>query len=338
MKKIVIAGGSGQVGTVLARHFAAKGDEVVILSRKVAESARRSGTRRVGWDGATAGPWVEDLEAADVLINLAGRSVDCRYGAKNRREIFDSRLKSTTVLGEAVAKLRQPPKLWMNAGTATIYRHALDRPMDEETGEIGNGEVGAPDSWRFSFDVASAWEAAFAAAPVSTTRKVVLRSAMTMSPDRGGVFDVLSRLVRLGLGGRHASGEQFVSWIHETDFVRAVDFLIDREDFEGPVNLSSPHPLPNREFMKTLRQAWGWRVGLPTARWMLEIGAMLLRTETELILKSRRVAPGRLQAGGFEFVFPEWKDAAAELVARSRRGGTRRLPLAGVEVRANDHA
>jgi uncharacterized protein (TIGR01777 family) len=206
----------------------------------------------------------------------------------------------------------------MNASTATIYSHALDRPMDEQTGEIGGNEPNAPAKWRFSIDVATSWEGAFFAAMTPKTRKIALRSAMIMSPDRGGVFDTLLRLVRFGLGGTSGSGMQFVSWVHDTDFLRSIEYLIARDEIDGAVNIASPNPLPNREFMKALRQAWGARIGLPAASWMLEIGTLFLRTETELVLKSRRVIPGRLVDAGFQFQFPEWPAAAQNLVDRWR--------------------
>ena len=203
----------------------------------------------------------------------------------------------------------------MNASTATIYRHALDRPMDEDTGEFGGSEAGAPDTWAFSIEVAKNWEDAFFSSTTMRTRKVALRSAMVMSPTPGGIFGELLRLVRLGLGGTAGSGEQFVSWIHGEDFLRSVEYLIGHEEMRGPVNLSSPNPIPNREFMRILRKAWGIRIGVPSAEWILELGAVLLRTEAELILKSRRVVPDRLLQSGFEFKFPEWGLAAEDLVA-----------------------
>jgi NAD dependent epimerase/dehydratase family enzyme len=206
----------------------------------------------------------------------------------------------------------------MNASTATIYRHALDRPMDEQTGEIGGSEPDAPAKWRFSIDVATSWEKALFDAVTPSTRKIALRSAVIMSPDRRGVFDTLLRLVRFGLGGTAASGQQFVSWIHDADFLRSIDYLIARDEINGVVNIASPNPLRNREFMKVLRDAWGTRVGLPAASWMLEIATIFLRTETELVLKSRRVIPGRLVEAGFQFQFPEWNAAAQNLVGRWR--------------------
>jgi uncharacterized protein (TIGR01777 family) len=206
----------------------------------------------------------------------------------------------------------------MNASTATIYRHALDRPMDEQTGEIGGNEPNAPAKWRFSIDVATGWETTFFDPVTPNTRKIALRSAAVMSPDRGGIFDKLLRLVRFGLGGTSASGMQFVSWIHDADFLGSIDYLIARDEIDGVVNIASPNPLRNREFMKALREAWGSRIGLPAASWMLEIGTFFLRSETELVLKSRRVIPGRLVEAGFQFQFPEWESAAQHLVRRWR--------------------
>ncbi len=313
--KIVLAGGSGQIGTLLARHFHKQDHQAVVIAR----SPQNAPWRFVQWDGATLGDWAGELERADVLINLAGRSVNCRYTPANRRTIKESRVQSTVLLGQAVARLFHPPRLWMNASTATIYRHALDRPMDEDTGEIGGSERDCPSSWRFSIDVATSWEEAFFSAVTPRTRKVALRSAMTMSPDPGGIFAMLLRLVRFGLGGTAGSGEQFVSWIHDVDFIRSIEFLTTHEEFDGPVNLSAPGPLPNREFMHALRHAWGTSIGLPATRSMLELGALFLRTETELILKSRRVIPGRLLQAGFEFQFPYWPEAAGDLVKRWRR-------------------
>lgn len=311
--KIVIPGGSGQVGTILARAFTADGHDIVVLSRR----PRAEAWRTVAWDAATRGEWVREIDGADVVVNLAGRSVNCRYHARNRREILASRVGSTRAVGEAIAKAANPPRVCLQASTATIYAHRFDAGNDETTGVLGGDEPGVPGTWRFSTDVAKAWEQAANAAVTPRTRTVLMRSAVTMSPDRGGIFDVLLGLVRRGLGGTNGDGRQYVSWIHERDFVRAVAWLIDH-DVSGPVNLAAPNPLPNAEFMRTLRQAWGTRVGLPASRWMLEVGAFLMRTETELVLKSRRVVPKRLLDAGFAFEFPAWDAAAADLVGRWR--------------------
>jgi uncharacterized protein (TIGR01777 family) len=312
--KLVIPGGSGQVGTLLARAFHADGHEVVVLGRQ----PNAAPWRTVAWDARTVGAWAMEIDGADIVINLAGRSVNCRYGPENRRQIMESRVDSTRAVGEAIARASRPPRTWLQASTATIYAHRLDAPNDEATGILGGNEPDAPDTWRFSIDVARAWERTLADAPTPQTRKVALRSAMVMSPDRGGIFDTLLALVRRGLGGTSGSGRQYVSWIHEADFVRAVSWLIEHEEVAGPVNVSSPHPLPNAEFMRALREAWGAPVGLPAMEWMLELGAVFMRTETELVLKSRRVVPGRLLQAGFTFEYPEWPAAARELCARWR--------------------
>jgi uncharacterized protein (TIGR01777 family) len=313
--KVVIAGGSGQVGTLLSRAFHAEGDEVVVLSRR----PRARPWRVVPWDGETLGPWQQEVEAADAVVNLAGRSVNCRYTAANRRAIRDSRVLSTRVVGAAIAGASRPPQVWLQASTATIYAHRFDAANDEHTGIIGGAEPGAPATWRFSTDVAKAWEQAFTEVTTPATRKVALRSAMTLSPDPGGVFATLLGLARCGLGGPAGDGRQYMSWIHDADFIAAVQWLIARRDIDGIVNVASPHPVPNRAFMAELRRASGAAVGVPVTRWMLELGAVALRTETELILKSRRVVPARLLAHGFRFRYPEWPAAARDLCARWTR-------------------
>lgn len=319
--KTVIPGGSGQVGRILARHFHEQGHAVTVLSR----TPQAAPWRTMTWDGLTPGAWVAELEQSDVCINLAGRSVNCRYSAKNRRAIYESRIQSTLLLNQVIQSLNQPPHIWINASTATIYRHALDRAMDEATGELGGGEPGAPDTWNFSIDVAKKWEEAFFSSATPRTRKIAARSAIALSPDRGGVFDVLLGLVRHGLGGGQGPGTQYVSWIHEADFVRAIQLLIGREDLSGVINLAAPYPLPNGDFMGALRDAWGIRIGLPAPRWLLEMGTFLLRTESELVLKSRRVVPGRLLETGFQFLFPEWPAAARDLVARWRENAEQKV-------------
>jgi uncharacterized protein len=313
--RIVIPGGTGQVGQILARHFHEQGHAVTVIARhpKPAEWV----TAR--WDARHLDSWTLAIEGADVVINLAGRSVNCRYNAANRREIKNSRTISTGLVGEAIARSSHPPALWLNASTATIYRHAIDRPMDEVDGELGGGEPDIPGKWRFSIDVATSWERAFFAADTPRTRRIALRSAMVMSPDARGVFDTLLHLVKWGLGGAAGGGEQYVSWIHDVDFTRAVEHLITHEELNGVVNVSSPYPVRNRDFMCCLRHSWCTSyVGLPAPKWMLALGAVFLRTETELVLKSRRVVPRRLLESGFEFHFPNWRGACQDLVHRWR--------------------
>jgi uncharacterized protein (TIGR01777 family) len=309
--KIVIPGGSGQVGTVLARALHAEGHDVVVLSREPKPRARP--WRVVEWDGASLGAWSREVDGCDAVINLAGRSVNCRYTAVNRKEILDSRVLSTRAVGQAVAQARRPPRVWLQASTATIYAHRYDAPNDERSGLVGGVEPDAPSAWKFSIDVACAWEDAFNAAVVPRTRKVALRSALTLSPDPGGIFDTLLGLVRWGMGGSADDGRQYMSWIHHEDFVAAAHWLLAHDEVDGVVNVASPNPLPNREFMRVLRQAAGVPFGLPATRLMLEAGAVFMRTETELILKSRRVVPGRLLEHGFAFRYPIWRDAALDL-------------------------
>lgn len=311
--KIVIPGGTGQVGAVLKRALAGAGHEVVILTRRPKHEGE------VQWDGQNLGPWTAAVDGSDVVINLAGRTVSCRYTAANLQEMMDSRVDSARVVGAAIAGATQPPRVWLQMSTATVYAHRFDAPNDEATGVTGGTEPGVPDYWAYSVEIAEAWEQAQQQAETPATRKVALRSAMVMSPDPGGVFSVLLGLARLGLGGPVAGGAQYVSWIHEHDFVRAVEFLIDRGDIAGPVNLAAPHPLPQRAFMRTLRSAWGVPVGLPATKWMAEVGAFALRTDTELLLKSRRVVPGRLDQAGFDFQYTQWPQAADELVRRVRK-------------------
>jgi uncharacterized protein (TIGR01777 family) len=312
--KIVIPGGSGQVGTMLARAFHADGHEVVILSRR----ADRRPWRVVGWDGATLGPWQREVDGCDVVINLAGRSVNCRYTAANREAILQSRVRSTRVVGDAIATAARKPHVWLQASTATIYAHRYDGLNDEHSGILGGHEPSAPESWRFSIEVARAWERALEDAATDGTRKVALRSAMTLSPDAGGVLDTLVRLTRRGLGGTAGNGRQFMSWIHEDDFVAAVRWLIEHDEIDGVVNVAAPHPLPNADFMRILREACGVPFGLPANRCMLEVGAVFMRTETELVLKSRRVVPARLLEHGFRFAYPDWHGAAYDLCRRAR--------------------
>lgn len=312
--KIVIPGGTGQVGTVLARRFQKDGHEVVVLSRK----PHSAPWRVVAWDARTLGSWATEFEGADVIINLAGRSVNCRYTDENRREIMESRVNSTRVVGEAIAKAKEPPRLWLQSSTATIYAHRFDAPNDEIDGIIGGDEEDAPASWRFSIDVARSWEEATDASMTPQTRKVKMRSALILSPDRGGIFDTLLSLVRHGLGGRAASGRQYISWVHDEDFIRAIYWLMKTDELEGVVNIAAPNPLPQSEFMRVLREAWGIRLGLPATRLMLAAGALFLRTETELILKSRRVVSTRLEQSGFTFQFPTWVDAARDLCQKWR--------------------
>lgn len=308
--RAILPGGTGFLGHVLAKWFTNKLWDVVILSRH--PSQYRGPGRAVAWDGRTLGEWRRELEGATAVVNLAGRSVNCRYHARNRAAMMQSRIEPTRVLGQAIAGCSSPPPVWLNSSTATIYQHSLDRPMDELTGTIA-ATPEAKDA--FSIEVAQAWEREFFAAATPHTRKTALRTAMVFGNYPGTVYRVLRRLARLGLGGPMAGGNQYVSWIHERDFCRTVEFLIERDSLSGRVNLAAPRPLTNRAMMHVIRHALRMPIGLPATQWMLEVGAFFLRTETELIIKSRRVVPARLLDAGFQFDFDTLSSAAANLEA-----------------------
>lgn len=301
--KVVIAGGAGFLGQVLVRHFASLGIETVVLTRQ--SDIRVGGARIVHWDGRGTGAWAAELEGSDMVINLCGRSVNCRYTKANRREIYASRLEPTRALGEAIACCQHPPHLWINASSATIYRHAEDREMTEAGGEIGDG---------FSVDVCQQWETAFNEARTPHTRRVAIRTAMVLGHDPNSVFPTLSALVKRGLGGTFGNGRQYVSWLHEADFCGVVDWIWEHNELMYPVNVCAPHPVLNREMMATLRKVHRMPFGLPATPLMLELGAAILGTETELVLKSRRVVPERLLASGYKFRFPEITGAIRDLV------------------------
>ena len=306
-RKMILAGGRGFLGSLLAKFFTEQGYQVVIFSRN---RAKVSAGRIVYWDGETLGDWKAELEGADVLINLSGQTVNCRYTEKNQKILTDSRLLPTRVLAQAVAKCSSPPKIWMNASTATIYQHTFGPAQTESKGTFSNN----PDAKdKFSVELASGWEQEFKQAHCPETRKILLRAAIVFGNSPGTIYTVLKRLVRLGLGGKMGSGKQYVSWIHAEDFCRAIDFLIENRKLSGPVNLASPNPITNSEMMRVLRKVWGVTFGLPATQMMLEIGAFFLRTETELVIKSRRVVSEKLDQAGFTFEHPLFEAAMFDL-------------------------
>jgi hypothetical protein len=318
--RIVLPGGSGQVGQMLARNLQEEGHFVTVLTR----SPFAAEWQTVHWDGETVGPWTETLDGADVCINLTGRGIT----RANRRAIWQSRIGSTLLLHKVIADLAHPPKLWMNASAATLYRRqvderGLDLPLDESSPVDGGDLLPTatdPAPWArrrgFMARVVRDWEAAFFSTPTPRTRKIALRSAVTFSPAPGNVFAVLSNLVRLSLGGAAGNGRQFVPWIHEADYARAVRFLIDHEELDGPFNLASPHPVQNRAFMAALREAWNVPNGIPAPGFGIRLGALLMGSNPELVLDSCRAVPGRLLDAGFAFLFPHWPEAADDLVGR----------------------
>lgn len=313
---IVIFGANGFLGRYLTRHCVRNGKEVVAIGRS------RKGWSGDGmfleWDGKNPGPWALALEGAEAVINLAGRSVNCRYTEKNRREILESRVDSTRVIGDAILACKTPPKTWLNASTATWYRHAEDKPQDDWLGEPGEG---------FSCEVAQAWEDAFFGAQCPPqTRKLALRTGMVLANEEASVYDVLRSLTARGLGGTMGSGRQRISWIHMEDFLRAVDFMINDPFLDGTVNVTAPEFPTNREWMQTFRNAVGMPLGIPASKWMLKIGARLMGTETELVLKSRWADPLRLRDAGFRWRWGRAVDAVADLHSRRGLDGFFRTP------------
>ncbi len=309
--RIVLAGGSGFVGRSLGNHLTKLDCDVVVLTRWPRPDS--PGIRYAYWNGRTLDSWAGEVDGATAIVNLAGRSVNCRYNAKNRKEILESRVDSTKILGEAIGQSKQPPFVWLNMSTATIYKHTFDREMDEETGVI---EATAEAKDAFSIEVATAWERTSIEAYTPRTRKVAMRTAMVFGAGGGGVYRTLRSLTRWGLGGTIAAGSQYISWIHEEDLGRAVEFLIDNDKLSGPVNLASPNPITQKEMMSIIRHQLGMPIGLPATRRMLETAAFIHRTEAELIIKSRRVVPKRLEASGFAFRYPRMDEAVKEIEER----------------------
>jgi uncharacterized protein (TIGR01777 family) len=303
MKKLIIAAGTGFLGQVLTNHFKDKFEEIVILTR--GKSQTIEGIKYVNWDAKTFSGWESELENATVLINLAGKSVDCRYTEKNKKKILLSRIQSTKILNKAVLHCKNPPKQWLNSSTSTIYRFSLDKQMDEVHGEIGND---------FSINVALSWEKSFFKTETPYTLKTALRTSIVLGKN-GGAFIPLKTLAKLGFGGKQGNGNQFISWIHEEDFARAIDFIIENE-MTGIVNIVSPQPISNSDFMHKLRKAVGFTFGIPMSAFLLEIGSFFIRTETELVLKSRNVIPKKLLENGFKFKFENLDNAFQNLLSK----------------------
>jgi uncharacterized protein len=300
-KKIVLAGGSGFIGQHLCRYFHERAEEIVVLSRGKERSTEFC--RIVHWDGEHPGPWTKELEGCDLLINLSGRNVNCRYNQENQEEILKSRLQPTRLLGNVIGRLQRPPSTWINMTSATIYRHAEDRPQDEETGEHGSG---------FSVDVCTRWENAFRECITPGTRKIILRAAIVLGRE-DGLIPRLKNLVRLGMGGKQGTGKQYVSWIHEQDLARIIEWVAEKGEDGSVFNAAAPGAIQNKDLMEITRETYGMPVGLPMPQWLLEFGAILIGTETELILKSRWVYPGKLLKEGFNFQYPEAAPAIREL-------------------------
>lgn len=296
--KIIIAAGTGFLGKNLEEYFMQKGDQVYILTRKPKRK------NEIFWDAKTLGEWKNLLENSDVLINLAGKSVDCRYTDKNKKEIYSSRIESTKVLQQAVDLCTNKPKIWLNASSATIYIHSEKQLNTEENGIIGDD---------FSMNICKSWESEFFRSKTEYVRKVALRTSIVLG-NNGGAFPKLNILTKIGLGGKQGRGNQKISWIHIDDFCRAVEFVIANEDLTGEINITAPNPLSNNDFMRNLRKEMKVPFGLNAAVWQLEIASAVMGTETELLLKSRNVYPEKLIKNGFSFNYPDVGKALKNLI------------------------
>lgn len=299
-KRILIAGGTGFLGEILTDFFRKKGHVVNSLTRHPKKK------HEYRWDGKNTGDWTKQLEGIDVLINLAGKSVDCRYNTSNKNAILTSRIESTAVLAKAIKQAEKPPKLWINSSSATIYVHAETQQMTEDRGIIGDG---------FSMNVCKRWEEEFYKHDLNTTRRVAIRTAIVLG-NEGGAYPPLKKLTKLMMGGKQGDGQQYVSWIHALDFCRSVNFISTHQDIVGSINLAAPYPVRNAELMKFMRSSLKRRIGIGQSKWALEFGAALLGTETELLLKSRNVIPERLLEKGFKFEFEKVEKALNDLAKK----------------------
>ena len=303
--RLVVAGGTGFLGEVICDQLAGQFDEVFVLTRYA--HPRRGKIQFLEWDGRHTGPWMKSIDGCDLLVNMAGRSVNCRYTEENKKEILESRVNSTMILGAAVIMANNPPAVWINSSTATIYEHTTDKPNDETSKRIGDD---------FSMTVAKAWENTFFDIPTPGTRKVALRSSIVMGK-KGGVLPVLRKLALRGLGGKQGDGKQMVSWIHEEDFVRAISFCYQHEELEGPINVVAPYAVTNEVFTRSIRHHLGALIHFPMSEWMLQLGAIWMQTQSELILKSRWAYPGKLMEAGFQFHYPTIEKTLQHLLHES---------------------
>jgi len=304
--KITIAGGTGFIGKELVNHFTKKGDKVLVLGRSCNPKDNNSTTDYSVWDGQTLGDWVEKIKGTDVLINLTGKSVDCRYTEENKRLILESRTNSVEVLEKAFLQVNEQPKVWLNASTATIYRDEYESPNDEFSTRIGEG---------FSVKVAKAWEGALDNVNFTKTRKIKLRITIVLGKN-GGAFPVFKKLVKFGAGGRQGNGKQKFSWIHMHDLVQIIDLCVENKNISGPINCSAPETVTNSSFMKELRKQLKMPFGIPTPKFLLILGTKIIGTEPELILKSRWVFSKKLQDLGFKFKFGTLEEGISELTTK----------------------
>ncbi len=314
--KIVLAGGTGFLGRLLVKKFLSQKHELVVLSRGGSASSQAT---LVPWDAYTLSGWAKEMDGADLVINLTGKKINCLFTEKNLKILRDSRIHSTQVIAQAINQLKNPPPLWIQMSAIDIYPHRFEDSNNEQEGGMGEEEGKVPPNWLKITELIQDWESAVYSAKTPSTRKVIARCSVVMSPEKKTAFDIFLRLARYGLGGSVAGGKQWVSWIHEDDFVRSIEFLIDNPSIHGPVNLSSPQPLPQKEFMKILRESWGIKWGLPAQKWMVFLASFFTQIEPVLVLKSRYTLPKILLDAGFSFQFPSWEKATKNLIANWKK-------------------
>ncbi len=302
-RRVVIPGGSGFLGQSLSDHLVGKGYQVVMLSRSPTVNPGRA--QEEAWDGKTLGAWSRLLDGAEAVVNLAGKSVNCRYTPANRKEIIDSRIDSVRAIGEAISKCETPPRVWVQAGSLAIYGDTGDRICDES----------APYGAGFPVETCVLWEQAFDEAQTPSTRKVLLRIGFALGSG-GGAMDPLMNLAKLFLGGTTGNGKQYISWLHVRDLNRMFEWAIERDHIEGVFNATGPTPVTNAEFMRELRRALHRPWSPPVPEWAVRVGARLMGTEAELALHGRRCLPKRFLDEGFVFEHPDLKPAFQELLAR----------------------
>ncbi len=304
-RKIIIAGGTGFLGQLLARSFDADGDEDVLLSRISSPIGSWCG-RLVNWDGKTIGPWAGEIDGSDILINLTGRSIDCRHTTTNRREITDSRVASTRVLGRVIAGCRLPPAVWMNASSMALYGQCHgDQPAHDEQSPLSNSG--------FLEEVTIAWENEFFKFQRDGVRQVTMRISFILGRE-SGAFPILKKLCGFGLGGTQGSGQQWMSWLHEDDWVGIVRFLCEHNEISGPINLCAPHPVRNQDFMQKLRkQIAPFGIGIPAPEFGVRMGCFLLGSAPELALQSRKVISQTLKERNFQFSYSKIDEAISDL-------------------------
>jgi uncharacterized protein (TIGR01777 family) len=301
-KRIILAGGSGFLGNALGEYFGTRDYEIIVLTRSQSKTTGQA--QHITWDGQTLGEWASWFDEAEAVINLTGKSVNCRYTSSNRQEIIASRINSVNVITQAIQQCRTPPNVWVQAGSLAIYGDTGDRICDEA----------APHGQGFPVETCELWEQAFNASELPNIRKVLLRTGFALGRN-GGALKPLTDLTKLFLGGTAGTGRQYISWLHMEDLNRMFEWSVERPDVEGIFNATGPNPVTNAQFMRTLRHVMHRPWSPPIPNFAVRFGSLLMQTEADLVLKGRRCLPQRLVEKGFAFKYSELANALRDLVA-----------------------